>query len=126
MNNSTYNALSATGAFLLWFTWSYHINLGADNVLLSALFQGVISATLTLIMIRSLTALANKFKTPLSKILYPPLIISISCAFFGFLVHALINTSQIIKTLCPAVVVGFIFCIFTCVKNTISEERENV
>lgn len=126
MHNSSYNKISALAAFILWSTWTYHVNSSADNVLTSALFQGLISSILTLVMIKLVKKFAKLFKTTWMKIVYPSFIISTLCFTTGFVVHSTINTSQVIKTILPAVVVGFIFCIITGIKNIISEERANV
>jgi len=126
MKKPLYNKLSAIAAFTLWFTWTYYVNSSADNVLISALSQGFISASITLMMIKLLKVLKPFFKTTSSKIFYPSLIISTMCFLMGFLIHSAINTSQVIKTIIPAVVVGFIFCIITSIKNIICEESEYV
>ena len=118
-----YNKFSALGAFALWFTWTYHINAGASNAMSSALFQGCLSASLTLVMIRATKILAYKFHSTRAKIFGPSIIISSLCFSLAYLIHSIIKTSEIFKTVLPAVIAGFLFCIITCSKNIICEEK---
>ena len=112
-----YNLISALLAFCIWGGWSFYIN---DNSLLirvsSGLAQGISSFIITLIMVNFVTWLYNKnYFSPLRLIL-PAIITVIATGSALIVIHYLVGTPNIFVTVLPALIVGFLFCIYTSYK----------
>ena len=114
--NKTYQTISAVCAFVSWFSWTYFINNKSEDVLLSSIVQGLISAVITIFMVQISYVLYHKCRTPKAKIFLPPLVLLFCCGLVGAVIHKAIGTSQIFYTLMPSLIIGFIFSLITCLK----------
>ncbi|PNK61550.1 hypothetical protein [Psychrobacter sp. FDAARGOS_221] len=111
-----FNIISALLAFMLWGSWAYYVNAGAETRLISALTQGFASFCITLVLVRMVTYIFNRLPpSPLRVVLPALLSVSVTgCALI--LAHTLARTSNIVYTIAPALTVAFIFCVFTALK----------
>lgn len=120
MNSSThtnvyYKLKSSILAFLLWGSWAFYVNLqvSLQDGIISGLAQGVLSFVFTWGLIHVITFFFNLFYDPLSRILLPVIFtICLSCSSL-ILVHYLIGTPNIFKTIFPTTIVAFLFSLYT-------------
>ncbi|MBX2848434.1 MAG: hypothetical protein KTR16_08940 [Acidiferrobacterales bacterium] len=119
---------SATIAFILWGGWAFVINSTASLTagLQAAIAQGMASFIITLLMVHKVEFWVSKFNRPVLEVIAPAVI---TVAFTGtglFLLHSLVATPNIIKTIAPALTVAFLFCLFTSVQlNKSKKESSN-
>jgi len=110
-----YNLGSALFAFILWGGWAYFIN----NNMISALTQGTASFIITLFLVHAVTRLYHNLSTKVNgniQLLLPAII---TVSFTGtclFIVHLIAGTAHITKTIAPALLVAFLFCVYTAYK----------
>ena len=134
-----YNLLSALFAFVLWGSWAYYINsmqsLEASNLetsntgIIAGLTQGTASFIITFIIVHLVTRIFNFLHTSasinlLAIKLVAPAVLTVSITGTGlFIIHNIMNTPHIAKTIAPALLVAFLFSLFTAYKlnNTKSE-----
>ena len=111
-----FNAISAILAFILWGCWAFYINEASDTRLVSATTQALSSFSITLILVHMVTFIFHLLPvTPLRIVL--PAVISVSITGSGLvLAHMLAGTSRIFFTIAPALVVAFVFCVYTALK----------
>ncbi len=111
-----YNLGSALFAFLLWGGWAYYIN---KNII-SSLTQGTASFVITLFLVRAIStlygSLSNKTDNTLLPIILPAVITVSFTTTFLYIAHIIAGTAHIIKTIAPALLVAFLFCLFTAYK----------
>ena len=118
-----YKLISILGATFLWGFWAYYVNHGThESRLTSALCQGLISGLATSLMISALETLYQNLKS----IIIPSLIVSSVTALSAIFIHYLIGTSEIIKTVSPAVCVSLIFSLITSYNLKLNTIRESV
>jgi len=112
-----YQLLSAFAAFVLWAGWAFWVNHGSsDNVVLIACAQGVASFTITLLMVQAIAWLypilvRGRYSVPL-----PAICTVLVTGSILVLIHVIIGTPHIAATIAPALIVGFLFCLFTSIK----------
>lgn len=111
-DNLLYNLGSAFFAFMLWGGWAYFINKNS----VSALTQGGASFIITLFLIHAVNKLYYSLPIKAGGLLqlFSPAIITVT--FTGsclYLAHKIAGTAHIVKTITPALLVAFIFCIYT-------------
>ncbi|HIQ15753.1 MAG TPA: hypothetical protein EYH38_09355 [Leucothrix sp.] len=129
-----YNLLSALFAFVLWGSWAYYINsmqsLETSNTgIIAGLTQGTASFIITFIIVHLVTRIYNFLHTSasinlLAIKLVAPAVLTVSITGTGlFIIHNIMNTPHIAKTIAPALLVAFLFSLFTAYKlnNTKSE-----
>lgn len=124
--SSQFQVAAASLAFLMWGGWAFWINGGAelltphstaslDTPVISGLTQGSCSFVITLFMVHLVTALYRV--VPRSTQLVVPGMVTVaatgSCLAAA---HALVGTPEIARTIAPALVVAFLFNVFTAVK----------
>lgn len=100
-------------AFLIWGSWTYYINYNNPNDIISALVQGIYSAIMTLLIIHLVTFFYNLLPKSNLYFLLPALFTLIITSVIIICLHLLINTSNILYTITPALIVSFIFSVFT-------------
>ena len=113
--SSAFNFMSAALAFLLWGCWAYFVNESSvpSSGLVSGITQGAASFIITLVMVRIITFLFRRLPTNGIAQLLPAF--ATMCITSSFLVaaHCIVETPNIIRTITPALCVGFVFCIIT-------------
>jgi len=134
--SSFYNLISALFAFVLWGGWAYFINSTlaievSSTGIIAGLTQGTASFIITFIIVHLVTYIYN-FIHSLTSIntltfnLVVPAILTVSITGTGlYIVHFLMKTPHIAKTIAPALVVAFLFSLFTVYKLTTSTKNEN-
>ncbi len=118
-NTQRYNFLSAFFAFLLWGSWSFYINMTQGNLktgIISGLAQGICSFIITLLITHLIEKQFNFYQIKGLKLLLPPMCTILFTGSILVLVHHLIHTPNIFKTVAPALTVAFIFAFFTNLK----------
>ncbi len=121
MRGKKYNYISAFLAFILWSVWAFFINIDSENVIISALSQGVASFIITLIMIKLLLYFYKIFPKGGCYFILP------SLATVGFtsscvvLIHFMVHTKNIFYTVLPTVIIALLFALYTT-KKIIEEE----
>ena len=122
-----YNLLSALFAFVLWGGWAYYINstqaIEASNTgIIAGLTQGTASFIITFIIVHLVTRIYNFLHTSASinlraiKLIVPAML-TVSITGTGlFIIHNIMNTPHIAKTIAPALLVAFLFSLFTAYK----------
>lgn len=115
-NSQKFHFASAILAALLWGGWSLYINYSPEQgqqALLSGVVQGTCSFMITLLIGRLLECQFNFFATPLFKVVLPPLLTVLLTGSGLVLIHHLINTPNILKTVTPALSVALLFAFFS-------------
>lgn len=114
-----FNVVSATLAFFVWGGWAYHVNRqpavneAGASPLISGLIQGVASACIALMMVRSVAWIYHRFAGHALRMLLPALItVSIAGCCLAT-AHLLAGTSDPLRTIAPALTVAFGFNVFT-------------
>ncbi len=107
-----YNLGSALFAFTLWGGWAYFINRNS----ISALTQGAASFIITLFLVHAVTKLYRSLPAKANGILqlFSPAIITVT--FTGtclYIAHRIAGTEHIAKTIAPALLIAFVFCVYT-------------
>lgn len=113
--SAAFNLISAGAAFVLWGCWAYYVNESSvpASGLVSGITQGAASFLITLLMVRIITFLFKRVPTEGIAFLLPA--IATMCITSSFLVaaHCVVDTPNIVRTIFPALGVGFVFCIIT-------------
>lgn len=118
-NTQRYNFLSAFFAFLLWGSWSFYINMSQGSLkagIISGLAQGICSFIITLVITHLIEKQFNFYQVQGVKLLLPPICTVLFTGSILVLVHHLIQTPNILKTVAPALTVAFIFAFVTNLK----------
>ena len=118
-NTQRYNFLSAFFALTLWGSWSFYVNsqqAGFKAGLISGIAQGICSFLITLFMTFLIEKQFNYYRANLTKFILPPVITVLFTGSCLVVVHLLIQTPDIIKTIAPALTVALIFAFFTNIK----------
>lgn len=117
-NTQKYNILSAIFACLLWGAWSFYINAenGFGIGLVAAFTQGISSFLITLFMTYFIEIQFNYYQKKWMKILVPPICTVLFTGTFLVLVHTVMNTPNIFKTVAPALSVATVFAFITNLK----------
>ena len=107
-----YSLNSALFAFTLWGGWAYFIN----RKIISSLIQGVASFIITLFLVYAVTKIHHNLpdKSNIFLQLFCPAIITVT--FSGtclYIAHRIVDTAHIANTISPALLVAFVFCIYT-------------
>ena len=112
-----FNLTSSFLAFLIWGGWSFYINdASLYNRITSGLAQGLSSFIITLVMVKFVTRLYSRNYFPSIRLMLPA-IITVSCTgSVLIIIHYLVGTPYIFKTVTPALSVAFIFCLYTSYK----------
>ncbi|KAA8733720.1 hypothetical protein F4V57_06600 [Acinetobacter qingfengensis] len=115
-NTQRYNIVSAIFAFCLWGGWSFYVNSQSTDWhtgVISGLAQGICSFIITLCMTFLIEKQFNFYQDKLAKSILPPLLTVILTGSCLFMIHYLIATPNIIKTISPALTVALLFAFFT-------------
>ncbi len=110
-----YRIVSAAAAFLMWGGWAFYVNAG-DGVtrqVVSAGIQGAISFTVTLLMVRALTALYRRLPASRARGVLPTAITVGCTGSCAALAHYLAGTPHIAKTLFPVLTMASLFGLYT-------------
>ncbi|WP_228146050.1 hypothetical protein [Acinetobacter sp. ANC 4558] len=108
--------MSATLAFLLWGTWSFYINFHQGSLqegIVSGLAQGISSFIITLFMTYLIEKQFNFYHHKVLKLLLPPLCTVLLTGSCLLIVHHIVQTPNILKTVTPALTVALCFAFFT-------------
>ena len=110
-----YNLLSAFLAFILWGGWAFWINreFGESTQIVSALTQGTASFLITLVMVRIVSWVYNRTGHGVIGLFLSPVITVFFTGSLLVMVHRIVGTPEIVKTVTPALTVAFGFCLFT-------------
>ena len=112
-----YNLFSAVAAFLLWGGWAYYINTdNSHQGFISALVQGCASFLITLFMIGSVNWFFKRLSGGFKQMLLPPLFTVAITSCFLIVSHWIAQTPHILETISPALVVAFLFGLYTTYK----------
>jgi len=124
--SSFYKYSVAVLGFILWGGWAFYINskVSLSSGITSGLAQGAFSFVGTFVVIYLLTLLFNYFNERLFKLFIPTLIMVATLIVLSVLVHSLVNTPELIKTIAPNLVVSALFCAFTTYKLSSGEIQE--
>ncbi len=104
----------ALAAFVIWGGWAFYANVHAGNwiAMVAAVAQGAFSLLMTFVMGYLTSYLYACFTRPVFKLLLPAFfILLLACCFLSIL-HYSVGTPAILKTISPALLVGFLFCGF--------------
>lgn len=115
-NTQRYRYLSAVFAFFLWGGWAFYVNYmqaGWQSGLLSGIVQGVCSFVITLFIAYLVEKQFNWYEHALPKLLLPPICTVLLTGSCLILIHTLIQTPNIFKTLLPVLTVAFLFAVVT-------------
>ena len=105
-------------AFVMWGGWTFYVNAQAGywTAFISACAQGLFSMLMTFLMGYLTVFFFVRLSYPLAQLLMPAtLILIMSCTCLAVL-HWLIGTSEIVLTIMPALIVGFLFCLFKTIQ----------
>ena len=108
-----YNFLSAFFAFVLWGGWALYIN---SAQVMSGIAQGIASFLITLLIAIAVEKQYRFFKSPVLKLICPPVLTILFTTTCLVIIHHLIHTPQILKTILPASTVAFLFACLTTYK----------
>lgn len=108
------SVISSIGAGILWGTWAYFANLPASNALTSAFTQGVFSLFFTGFVSWLLIVLSNKFEQQWNKLIYPPFLVTFQTIVLLLIIHSLVGTANILKTIVVPTSVGFVYGFVIC------------
>jgi len=117
-----FNVISAALAFLLWGGWAYWVNsriaaqAGAASPLTSALAQGAGSFVITLILVRAVAWLYHRLPAHPTRLVLPAVFTVAVTGSCLATVHIVVGTSDVARTIAPALSVAFAFCVFTAFK----------
>lgn len=118
-----FNATSATLAFLGLGGWAWYVNANWPSATsasaapwVSGLVQGTVSCLITLIMLTSVTWLFNRMPANRSRLFVPAVITSLCTGTLIVGAHMLANTSNIVLTVVPGLVIAFCFNVLTSLK----------
>jgi len=101
-------------AFLMWGFWALYANWinGWQVAVVSGLVQGCFSFFMTLMMGILVQYFYRYFEQPVLKLVMPALLILILACVLLLSVHLWFGTPELILTITPALLVGFLFCVF--------------
>lgn len=105
-------------AFIFWGAWAYYANsqAGFSVAWVSALSQGVFSMVMTFIIGFVTVALFRCFTSPMAQLLMPSLLVLMMTSVCLSLLHVAIGTPEILLTISPALVVGYLFSFFKTIQ----------
>lgn len=111
----TFNLISAILAFLLWGGWAFYINSqnSMRTGIISGLGQGTASFLITLFMVRVVARIYHRIHQPVLKLFLPAVLTVSLTSLCLVIIHTLLGTPHILKTILPALTVAFIFCLYT-------------
>ena len=115
-NTKFYNFASAIFAFLLWGGWSFYVNSQVTNLsrgVVSGLVQGVSSFIITLIIAFLIEVQFNFYKKLWTKLVVPPILTILLTGSVLVSIHVLFATTNIFKTVAPALTVAFMFAVLS-------------
>lgn len=107
--------MSAALAFLTWGGWAWYVNRNSETTspLVSGLVHGAFSATITIVMMTSVTWLYRRLAAPGPKMMLPAVTTSVATGSFITTVHLLIGTANVGMTVIPGLLVAFCFNLIT-------------
>lgn len=115
-NTRQYNYASALFALLLWGGWSFYANYSDDQLwrgVISGVVQGICSFIITLMISHLVEKQFNFYHNIVLKSTLPPVCTVLLTGTCLVLIHHLIGTPNIFKTLVPVLTVAFLFACFT-------------
>lgn len=116
--SARYNLVSALVAFVTWGSWAYYINHdhGWQRGLISGFAQGALSFCMTLVVVRIVTYLYHRLpRVALREWVAAGLTTAVAASCLA-VVHYLVGTPNIIKTIAPGLSVAFTFGVVTAYK----------
>ena len=115
-NTRNFNYISAVCAFLIWGSWSFYVNYslaGLSKGLISGIAQGISSFIITLFMTYLIEWQFNYYQNKWAKFFLPPICTVLLTGSSLILVHYLVETPHIFKTVSPALSIAILFAFFT-------------
>jgi len=105
-------------AFVIWGGWTFYANAQAGywTALVSACAQGIFSMLMTFFMGYLTGFWFARLRHPLAQLLMPATLILIMSGTFLTILHWFIGTPEIVLTIMPALIVGFLFCLFKTIQ----------
>lgn len=121
-----YTLFSAILAFCLWGGWALHVNYALDPIygLRAGLVQGSMSFIFTILMIHLLAFIYRHSPKKIRSFL-PPILTVCCTGTLLYIVHTLVHTPDVLKTIAPPIAVALNFCWFTNSKFSVSESEKN-
>jgi hypothetical protein len=125
-----YRTTSVLLAFVIWGSWAYFVNSQSSAVrnaspLVSALIHGFGSCMVTLIMMKSVTWLYQKFVGHPLRLILPAAITTLVTGSCMTSAHYFAGTADIPATIIPGIVVAFCFNVVTAL-NLRQQQRSVV
>lgn len=122
-NNAIYTYGSAFAALLIWGGWAYWVNssAGAGTAIVAGVTQGVASFVITLVVVWVVTFICNSVESRVLKFWMPAIVVTVTLGCLVALIHSLVGTPNILKTIAPSLSVTFVFCLLTSYKLTFSQ-----
>ena len=120
-----YRAVSAAVAFSIWGAWAFFINgkAGDTGRLISAAAQGSASFIITLIMVSAVTRIFNLLPISRARAVLPSIITVVCTGSCLTLMHFIVGTEEIARTISPALTVATLFCLHTTAKLEKAEKE---
>lgn len=105
-------------AFVIWGGWTYYANAQAGywTALISACAQGLFSMVMTFFMGYLTCFFFVRLTHPMAQLLMPATLILTLSGTCLTVLHWLVGTPEIILTIMPALIVGFLFCLFKTIQ----------
>lgn len=126
-----FNLISAGLAFTLWGAWAYYVNAGTGidegraSPVTSGLTQGTGSFFITMIMVRSVAWLYHRLPAHPMQLVVPALLTVLVTGSCLAIAHSQVGTANIVGTIAPALIVAFLFNVFTAFKLRRQEKDLN-
>ena len=110
----TYDAVSVALACALWGSWAFYANRRAGTAVATtaAATQAIASATITLVMVRAITALHARLPAR-ARLLGPTAIVVGTITATMVVVHGIVGTAEIVHTILPPLTVSTLFGLYT-------------
>jgi len=120
-----YKFMSALMAFALWGSWAFYINAdsGSSARILAGLVQGSASFVITLVLVRAVTWISRLLPYGPAQVVVPALITVTVTGTFLVSIHTAFGTPNIAFTVTPALIVAFVFCLYTSYIVRTSKQR---
>ncbi|XOB61086.1 hypothetical protein ACMC56_10770 [Campylobacterota bacterium DY0563] len=123
MKLNKFKYISSLLAFLIWFIWTYFVNLQSEHVLISSMTQGVYSAVVTLFMIYLIQYFCNLLPNNGIYFILPSIFTVTITTILIVFIHLLINTYDVFYTVLPTIFVAFLFSLYTTKQLTKKEQN---
>lgn len=105
-------------AFFIWGGWTFvaNVHAGIFVATVSAVAQGSFSLLMTFFMGYLTVFIFHRMSMPWARLLMPSFLILLLAAVGLSLLHHVIGTPEILKTIVPALAVGYGFCFYKTIQ----------